>query len=330
MTQEKQFLVSVADALIIDPDTKNLVVKGKALLNSSLEQAMQNQEIFAGRGSVLQFEFNYQKMLTISIESADFSPAYLAMQTGSEIKNELSKYFIEEDVTFDASGKATLKHVPLKEVYVEMANGTNNTVLATGSDITVLALANSTSKVVYQYNATVDVITIPANSFPKAYELVLTSDMFGASGKTHEMQIQVPKFKLDGALTLGLTHDAASTFTLNGKTLADADNNYAYVKFLPVTANAIALSALATNPSEVQLELPADTQQLTVIGIRGGAYGNIMMDNSKLTFTSDDATIATVDVNGLISIGASGITGDTTIIRVNDGTYVDVVEVEIL
>ncbi len=321
---EKQFLVSVADAFIFDPDTDALVVKGKALLNSSLEQTMQNTEIYAGRGSQLQYEFNYQKLLNISIESADFSPAYLAMQTGSVIKNELSKYYREEDVTFDASGNSTLANAPIGNVYVEMENGNNTTVTPTGSDISVPTLASKVAKVVYQYNVTTDVIDIPANSFPKAYKLVLTSDVFSPSGKTAEMQIEAPKFKLDGALTLGLTHDAASTFTLNGKTLADDNSNYAYVKFLPVDSASVELVAITANTADVELN-SGETEQLTVYGIRGGAYANIVNPEGT-TFVSDTTAVATVDANGLVSYVATG----TAKITITNGLLEDIVYVNCL
>ncbi|MGG3892015.1 hypothetical protein [Metabacillus fastidiosus] len=315
---EKQFLVSVADALIIDPDTKSLLVKGKALLNSSIEQTMQSQEIFAGRGSTLQMEFNYQKMLNISIESADFSPAYLAMQTGSVIKNELSKYYTEEDVAFDASGNGTLDKTPIGDVYVEMLNGGNLTVAATGTTVNVPSLSDKVAKVVYQYNTTVDVINIPANSFPKAYELVLSSDIYGSGGnKTHEMQIQVPRYKLDGALTLGLTHDASSTFTLNGKTLADRDNNYAYVKFLPLAQTQVDYIGISTTTADVQLNT-GESEQLTVVGIRGGNYANVL-NPAGTTFTSDKPAVATVSNTGLISFVGIG----NAVVTVENGLHED-------
>lgn len=328
---EKQYLVSVADALLFDPDTDNLTIKGKALLNSSIEQSMQNQEVFAGRGSQLQFEYNYQKVLNISIEAADFAPAYLAMQTGSTIKNELSKYFTEEDVVFDGTGNGILAETPVGNAYVELPDG-NLTVIPTGKNINIASLANKTAKVVYQYNTTVDVITIPANTFPKAYRLVLTSDVYGTNGKTHEMQVEVPKYKLDGAISLSLQHDQVGSFTLNGKSLADKDNNYAYVKFKPLAVTNIPLIALAATPSEVQLDsaTTGDAEQLTVYGLRGGLYTNIIVDSAKLTFSSDDDTIATVDATGKIELGASATSGQSTVVRITDGTHTDVVQVEIL
>lgn len=331
---EKQFLVSVADAYLFNPVTKALVIKGKALLNSSLEQTVQSNDVWAGRGSVKQFQYKYQKALNVTIESADFSPAYLALQTGSTIKNELSKYYMEETLTFDGTGKATVTETPVGDVYVELASGSNQSVTPSTKDITVVGLANSTVKVVYQYNTTVDVIDIPANTFPSALELVLSSDIYGSGGaKTYEMQIQVPKYLLNGAITLDLKHDGTSNTSLTGTALADTGNNYAYVKFKPVATATVAIDALAATPSAVQLSkaaTPADTEQLSVIGIRSGVYSNVVMDNSTLTFTSDTSTIATVNSSGLITIAGTAVVGDHTVIRISDGTHTDVVAVDII
>ncbi|MFJ3388763.1 hypothetical protein [Lysinibacillus sp. NPDC086135] len=318
---EKLFALSVADALLIDPQSDTLVVKGNALLSSTMEQTMQEQEVFAGRGSQLQFTYNYQKVLSFQIEAADFSPTYLALQTGSKIKNEMSKYYIEETVTFDDTGKGTLSDKPIGGVYVEMASN-HNTINANGKSITVPTLANKTAKVVYQYNVLVDKLTIPANSFPKAYKLVLTSDIFGAEGdKVFEQQIIAPRYKLDGALSMNLTHDGVSQFTLNGKTLADDDNNYAYITWKPVGNTKVAISMLAVNIGETTLAV-GETETVTVYGIRGGEYSNIVMDNSALTFTSDDESVATF-VDGVIT----GVAVGETNVKVSDGTNTDVIEV---
>lgn len=318
---EKLFAVSVADALLIDPDTDTLAVKGTALLSSSMEQTMQETELFAGRGSKLQFVYNYQKVLAFQIEASDFSPVYLALQTGSEIKRKMSKYFTEEKVEFDATGKGTLTQEPIGGVYVELPSN-HTTKLAVGSVITDIAFANKALKVVYQFDAEVDELVIPANSFPKAYKLVLTSDIFDSNGdKAYEQQIIAPRYKLDGALSLNLTHDGVSQFTLNGKTLVDDDDNYAYIKWLDVKSNKVGVSMLATDPSEVTLAV-SETQKVITYGVRGGGYSNVLMDNSKLNFTTDDPAVATFENGVITAVGA----GETNV-KVSDGTYTDVIEV---
>ncbi|MGE7840761.1 hypothetical protein ACQKNX_08210 [Lysinibacillus sp. NPDC093712] len=317
---ENLFAVSTADALLIDSSSDTLVIKAKALLNSSMEQSMQSTDLNAGRGSQLKFVYNYQKVLAFQIEAADFSPVYLALQTGSEVKNKMSKYFTEELVTFDSTGKGTLSQTPIGNVYVESpANHVTKT--PTGKEITDISYADKELKVVYQFNAQVDELTIGANDFPRSYKLVLISDIFNADGdKAYEQQIEVPRYKLDGALSVNLAHDSVAQFTLNGKALTDNDM-YATVKWLPVNGTTVKVSSLATDVSEVTLAV-GEKQAVLTLGLRGGGYSNVIMKNSDLTFTSDDELIAKF-VNGEIT--AIG-TGETNV-KVSDGTYTDVIEV---
>lgn len=317
---EKLFAVSTADALLIDPSNDTLVIKATALLTSSMEQTMQQTDINAGRGSQLQTIYNYQKVLSFQIEAADFSPVYLALQSGSEIKNKMSKYFTEEIVKFDSTGKGTLSQTPIGNVYVESpANHVTKT--PTGSVISDIAYADKELKVVYQYDAQVDELTIGANDFPKAYKLVLISDIFNADGdKAYEQQIEVPRYKLDGALSMNLAHDSVAQFTMNGKALTDNDM-YATVKWKPINGTSVKVSSLATDVSEVTLTV-GEKQKVMTLGIRGGGYSNVLMDNTKLTFTSDDEAVATF-VNGEIT----GIGAGETNVKVSDGTYTDVIEV---
>ncbi len=51
MTQQNQFLTSVANVRLFDRLTDELILNGKTLLNSSMTQAIQTQAIHAGKGS---------------------------------------------------------------------------------------------------------------------------------------------------------------------------------------------------------------------------------------------------------------------------------------
>ncbi|QJI52495.1 hypothetical protein [Psychrobacillus phage Perkons] len=329
---EKQFLVSVADAYLYDDVTDTLVLKAKALLNSSIQQAIQSQSIKAGKGAQLVFEYSYGKEITFNIEDAEFNEAYICLQNNTAISNELSDFQMDEVVLFNASGVATLTETPLKTVYIENENGTHTSVLASGKTVTSLVHANKEISVVYMHKAQTDNIVISASSFPRAYRLVLNADIFTNAGKKSELQIVAPQFKPDGAMDLSLSSEGVSSSKMNGKTLSDAKGNYAYFNFKNVASSEVQVSELATSPSEVQLEasVVGDNEQLTVIGIRGGVYANVMMDNSKLTFTSDDLTVAKVSATGLIEKGTSATVGKSTLIRITDGTYTDIVEVEII
>ncbi len=333
MGAEKQFLTSVADAYLFDTDNDTLVLKGKTLLNSSIEQAVENQEIRGGKGSQLQLDYNYAKTLNISIEESQVLEDYIALQNNQPIANELRDYYIEENVTL-SSGTGTLSNTPINNVYVTMPNGNNITITPTGDsiDLSSNGLTNETVKVVYRYETSADHIVINADEFPKSYKLVLNADFRTKSGKTAEMQLTVPKYKIDGNFTLDLSHDGVSSFTINGKALADDNNNYAHIDVIPVNGTSKELAAIAATPTEVELSASnaSDEQQLTVYGIYGGSYANTIVTDD-CTFTSDDTSVAKVDANGLITHADTPATsGSSTVIRVTNGSLVDTVQVDII
>ncbi|MET3505611.1 hypothetical protein [Halalkalibacter oceani] len=332
MSKDKQFLVSVADVYMFDTTTDQLVMKGKTLISTALAQEIQNTEIFGGKGSQLQYDFNYQKMITATIEDSQVLEDYIALNNNAQIANELREYYIEETVVLDGSGSATLQETPIGNVYVEAANGTTLTIIPNGKDITVSGSEGSEVKLVYRYETIMDHITIDASKFPKAYKLVMNSDFYTKDGKSAEMQITIPQFKLNGSFSLEMTHDGVSTSTLEGKALADGNNNYAHIDIKRLNNESPTLAALAASPSEVQLSIGAggDSEQLTVYGIRGGLYSNIIVPASELTFSSDNTSVASVTSSGLVGIASEATEGDKTTIRVTDGTVTDVVDVEII
>lgn len=332
MSAEKKFLVSVADAYIIDTDTDIMVLKGKAMLNSSIEQAMQNQEIYAGKGSQLQFEYNYQKVLNYTIEDAEFNESYICMQNNSTISQALADFYTSEFVLLDSTGKGELAETPVGNVYVKMDNGQHLTVTPNGKEVVVAGMEDKEVEIAYRYKTSTDEIVIDASTFPKTYKLVLNGDLFTNRGKYAEMQITTPKFKPDGALAIGLTHDAVASQSLNGKALADNRGNYAYINFKYIDQADIPLQYIAATPSEIQLDssVTGDSEQLTIYGIRGGMYNNILIDPTDCTLTSDDTDVATVSPTGLIEIGTNATSGQSTLVKVAHGSHVDVVSVEII
>ena len=183
MTQQNQFLTSVANVRLFDRLTDELILNGKTLLNSSMTQAIQTQAIHAGKGSKKVYELNYQKELTFSIEDAAFDTAYIALQNGTEINHQLAEFFTDEIILLDANGKGTLADTPVGKVHVEQLNGTYTQYAPTGKDISVPALAGKEVQVVYAVQEMMDTIEISADSFPKAVRMELNVDIRSNNGK---------------------------------------------------------------------------------------------------------------------------------------------------
>lgn len=309
----KKFAVSVADVLLYDTSCagEQLILNGKTLINSSITQAIQQTTVYGGKGSQSQFEFNYQKEITVNIEDSTFSPVYMAVQNGTNIVSEEANFYVQEKVTFDATGKATLKSEPVGTVQVGDEFGTYQVVIPTGSDITMEEMADKEATVVYVEKGEFRKMEIKADAFPKTLKLVMTVDIFDDRGKVEEMQIVIPRFKPDGAIDLSLTHDGVATSTLAGKALADCNANYAEIVWKDLVGeNEVCYSALSVTPSSIEFET-GDTETLKVKGIRGGLYGNIPITEG-LEFTSADDTVATVDaVTGLVTAVGVGTTSIT-------------------
>lgn len=332
MTQQNQFLTSVANVRLFDRLTDELILNGKTLLNSSMTQAIQTQAIHAGKGSKKVYELNYQKELTFSIEDAAFDTAYIALQNGTEINHQLAEYYTDEIILLDANGKGTLAEKPIGQVHVEQLNGTFTQYAPTGKEITVPALAGKEVQVVYAVQEMMDTIEISADSFPKAVRMELNVDIRSNNGKTGEVIIEVPNFKPNGAVEISMTHEGVASSSLAGSSLADKKGNYAYIKLRNLSEEKVQFTALAANPSRLVLDsaVVGDSQRISVLGIRGAGYSNVLLQNSDLTWTSKAPAIASVNADGVVTLGASAKANDQTMIEVTDGTFVETIAVDVI
>lgn len=332
MSQQNQFLTSVANVRLFDRLTGELILNGKTLLNSSMTQAIQTQAIHAGKGSKKVYELNYQKELTFSIEDAAFDTAYIALQNGTEINHQLAEYYTDEMILLDATGKGTLAETPLGKVHVEQLNSTFTQYTPTGKEISFPALAGKEIQVIYAVQEMMDTIEISADSFPKAVRMELNVDIRSNNGKTGEVIIEVPNFKPNGAVEISMTHEGVASSSLAGSSLADKKGNYAYIKLRNLSEEKVQFTALAANPSHVVLDstVSGDSQPITVLGIRGAGYSNVLLQNKDLTWTPKAPAIATVSADGVVALGATAKVNDQTIIEVTDGTYSEKIIVDIV
>lgn len=328
---ENKFLTSVADVKLYDDITNDLILNGKTLINSSMTQSIQSQAVYGGKGSQKLFEFNYQKELAFTIEDAVFNASYISLQNNTKVLQELTDYYTDEYVVLDASGEGELTEAPVGNIHIQTEDGSHIQIVPNGKKFTYLPLAKTEVRVSYAYKELMDTVSISASSFPKAVRLVLNGDIMTNNGKEEEMQILVHKFKPDGALELTLSHDGVSTSSLAGTALANGKGEYAKISFKKVGSDDIKLVKISASPAEVDLDssVPNDSEQLSVYGIRGDNTV-ILLDNTKLTFVSDDPLIATVDTNGLITLAGTATATDTTMIRISDGSNIDIVEVTII
>lgn len=308
-----QFLISVADAVLIDKDSDAVVLKSKALLNSTLKQTVQNLDIRGGFGNKLLFNYVYQKDMSITLEDARWDETYLAINNNTLIATGADNIYIVDELVTLSSGVGTLTQTPVDNVYVEKADGTFVTVTPSGSTITISGGVDTTVKATYKYSTTIDKIVIGAESFPKTYRLILKAKLFQTSSgqtQTGDLEIFIENFKPLGECEITFGASTTSTSKLDGKALSftttDGTEAYAEVRIRPISGSVIQLTQIAVNPGTCALDVSdADTQQLTVLGIQSAPKGNVTL-TTGVTFASSASGIATVSAGGLITPISAG------------------------
>lgn len=300
-------LVSVADVLFFNPITDEFMGEGLALTDSTLTQEVQSIEQRGGYLNALLFDIKHSKNITVELQSATFKMEYLAFQTGTPIVTDLdSIYKFDECVSFKG-GIGTTESAPLGNVYVRMPNGVVKTIKPSGSTINIgMPDFNGQLQVIYQYNSDVDKITIDTKTQPLLVKAVMRVHTLTQDGVEGFLQITIPRLKFNGSITLSLTADAVSGINIGGTAQEYVDDcgnaYYADAKFIETAEKTIPVEAIVASPNVLQLDATTNsTATANIIGVRSLPYSNVMMDNSKLTFQSSDATYITVDRNGLIT-----------------------------
>lgn len=325
---QDQFITTVANCFLRDPKLDAIVMKSKTLVNSNIAFNTEETEIRGGEFHKLLYTYNYGRTGEITLEDARYEPALVALNCGKDIESKLTNvYVFEEEVTLDASGNGTVtKQTPVAgtKAYVQLPNKSIATKSFAGSNFSMGAqYANKKVYVTYQYQDTIDVITIDGDSFPKSYELVMEVKVYDKDGLKEIVQWIFPAFKPSGNFEVPLASDSPSTSTLTGKIL-DQDGVYGYKKTIAVSEE-ITYVAIASDVAEIELG-SGEEYTLTVYGLRGGVYAPVVFNNTDLSFESDDNTVATVDANGKVSYAGDG-NAQITITHADSG-LIDIVAVK--
>lgn len=325
-------LVSVADVLFFNPVTDEYIGEGLALTNSTLTQEVQSIEQRGGYLNALLFDIKHSKTVTVEIESATFKMEYLAFQTGTPIVTGLSNvYKFDECVSF-TKGKGVIKETPLGKVYVRMPNGTVKAIVPTQKNIDIgQAEFNGSLQVVYQYNDTVDKITIDTKTQPLTVKAVMRVHVLTQDGIEGYIQIIIPRLKFNGSISLSLTSDAVSTFGIGGtaQEYSDecGDSYYADAKYIKTeNVEEIPVESIVASPNIMNFSMAgAKEATANVIGVRSTPYSNVILDNSVLTFEATDSATAKVDNTGKVT----GVKIGNTTIKVSYQGLQDLISVNI-
>lgn len=311
----KDFLVSTADFAAYYNGV--LACTGTTNLNTSIEVSMQEQNVNAGKGNQLIYSYKYGRELAVNLEAANWDIRYIAMQTGSQIAEGLDEVYKLAECVQITNGIGVLKSTPIGDVAVELSNGLIITVTPEGTtiDLTKYGVENESVKATYRYNRIAKSLVIDSETSPFVYELVLSADKHNNRlGKIGTVQVIIPSYQPSGNFTMSFTPDGVSSTTIEGKALAvegekcsDGSAVYAYVKEFDETEKAMVVTEIAATPANMDLKT-GDTNEISVIGLKGALYAPIQLDNTDCSFESDDTSIAKVDASGLVTAVASGST----------------------
>lgn len=327
----KDFLVSTADAALYYGDI--LACTATTNLNTSIEVSMQEQNVNAGKGNQLIYSYKYGRELSVNLEAANWDIRFIAMQTGSLIREGLDDVYKLAETVQVINGVGVLNSTPVGKVAVELNDGLIVTIVPDGTtiDLVKYGIKNDCVKATYMYSRNAKSITIDAKTSPFVYKLVLSADKHNNTlGKVGTVQVIVPSYQPSGNFTMNFTPDGVASTTVEGKALSvegdsceDGSAVYAYIKEFDKVEEAMSVAEIAVTPAKLDLNT-GDVRNLSVIGLKGELYSPIQLDNADCVFESADEGIATVGEDGSVTAKSSGSTIITVTYDGKDDT-IDVV-----
>lgn len=330
----KKFLVSTADVYGYDSND-NLLFVGKTLLDSSIETTLSNTDVRAGKGNQLQYIYYHTAEMNITINEAQFSLEFLALNTGSSIETG-ANIWTEESVTVSNGAGVVTKGTPLaiqtQTIYgwVTKEDGTVERVAFTGANFTLADSSyNGTVCVRYYTNdAAARKVTVYADMLPSTIRLVMVGTLASSDSTTNQIgtvQIEVPRASMTGAFTLSMTPDAVAQTPLSVRALASTetaggcDGNRPIYATITEKINGAKwydnVIALAIKGGDFDLK-SGDSKTLQVYAIKNDGSAAFLAPVGVLTFASSETSKATVEGGIVAGVAAGSSTIKATITEV--------------
>jgi len=332
----KEYLVSVARAVIRDPNTGAGIAYGTANIDSALTMATEEAVVRGGVNNPILYIYKHSRKVDVKITDATFDKNILSLNAGTSIVSGTVSVVATDCKVLSASGSATMTNTPTGNVEVFFDDGTVQTVTPVGSVITVSGGANLQVTCIYDYATTADRITVETQTPPSTVDLTLIAEVRDDTDVLVDyFQVRVPKFKVSGNYTLALTANGVSNQALEGTALevpaSDCNGKPYFVEttWIPADGTAPSVYALALTPDLTfsAASLPS-SKQLVLNGLRGGNYTpTVVTTSASYAVTSGSTTLAAyVNVGlhtGLVTAGSSVVAGWTGIITASytDATH---------
>ena len=165
-------------------------------------------------------------------------------------------------------------------------------------------------------------IQINTQYIPKVWHLVILNDLFagdvadiGSASRYGRIVTDIPRYQLDGNMTLNLTATSASTVPINGNALAvetgDSCEEEPYYGTMTEEISGVSwqdnVIALAIENSDLDL-VTGGSDTLIVRAVFGGATASARQNNSNFTFAVESGNSAAVNSDGLVTASGAGVT----------------------
>lgn len=304
--------------------------------------------IIGGQGAKLLTRYFHTSSFGLELTDALFQMDYIAMNVGSAV-TPTGTTLEEEQITTTTAETITVSGTPADFMgygtigwYAEPGS-TEWTMFTFSSGSTATGVsgvaANTTYCVKYINNVQCDEVIINGDFVPSEVTVILKGKLFRA-GKDNEVdvtsssqigvvEVEVPRFQLNGSMDLTLNMTGASQTPFSGQALltqdasagCDSGGYYAKIKRIDLNSswydNLVAITPVPTD----QITMATDsTTPLVVYGVFSGNVASKRIDPANLTYTPSGSGGATVDATtGVISAGST--TGNTVItVTVKDAT----------
>ena len=334
-------LAGVGNVQLFDPSTGDLIVTSKTLTDSGMNFSVTAEDIRGGQANALLAQYFHDSAMGLTLTDALFSLSYLALNVGGTISVGADVQTMEQ-VTVTVDGKITVSETPQKFSTVGVIGwyspaGKDNWTKITfdaetkTADVTGVKVGDVLCVKYMKDDASAEQFTVSSAFIPSQCYALLTLPLFKAgvdgttsytsSSKVGEVQVEIPNFILAGAQDLALTSSGATTTSLSGSALATFTGNegcddsgyYAKLKQVVFNKDEFAdVKAIVISNSDIELEA-SETEKLEVYALYGGITAPKLLDNAKLTFTSETGSVATVGAhNGLVE----GVDAGSSVIEV--------------
>lgn len=330
-------VAGVGSIQLIDPSTNALILTSKTLTEEGLNFSSTAEEARGGAGNGLLGKYYHDSTFGLTLTDQLFDLQYLALNCGGAIQAS-SDVMTNEQVTVEVANTITVSQNPVEfenalvgwakksteddTHYVPLTFVGKSATLegAKVGDVYCVKYfyKNSTARRFVVNTAYIPAVVHAIATFP-LFKAGTSSDQYTSSSQIGEIQVDIPNFQLEGAQELSLSAGGISTASLSGSALSTFTGNggcsdggyYAIITEVIYGKSAFDnVVNLAVADSDIDLAV-GETHTMQVYAIYSDGTVPSIVDNSLLTFTSEDDAVAIVTSDGRVTaqgVGSAKIT----------------------